>query len=161
LRGYRIPGSKDRRIPLSHLIRFMRAHGMPLDGLDSGLIRVLLLDADQQFAASVRDGLNRSGFEVSTAASAFEAGAMAERLRPQVIVVDVSVPELSLQSLVQHIRSDEAMSTTRLVAIGPKLANGGGQALKQLGVDACLAKPFDIQQLVHTIEEAVAESPPT
>ena len=29
LRGYRIPGSKDRRIPMEHLIRFMRAHGIP------------------------------------------------------------------------------------------------------------------------------------
>lgn len=34
LRGYRIPGSKDRRIPVSQLVRFMRAHGIPLNGLD-------------------------------------------------------------------------------------------------------------------------------
>ena len=30
LRGYRIPGSKDRRIPINQLIRFMKQHGMPL-----------------------------------------------------------------------------------------------------------------------------------
>ncbi len=34
LRGYRIPGSKDRRIPVDQLMRFMRAHGLPLNGLD-------------------------------------------------------------------------------------------------------------------------------
>ena len=45
LRGYRIPGSKDRRIPVEHLLRFMRAHGMPLNGLDNGLKRVLILAA--------------------------------------------------------------------------------------------------------------------
>ncbi len=161
LRGYRIPGSKDRRIPLSHLIRFMRAHGMPLDGLDSGLIRVLLVDADEPFGTLVREGLNRSGFEVNLAGSAFEAGAMAERLRPQVIVVDVSVPELSPKSLVQHIRGNEAMATTRLIAIGSKLGEAESQALKQMGIDACLDKPFDITALVRIIEETVAESPPT
>lgn len=31
LRGYRIPGSKDRRIPLSGLMRFMKAHNMPME----------------------------------------------------------------------------------------------------------------------------------
>lgn len=34
LRGYRIPGSQDRRIPRDHLIRFLKEHGMPLGGLD-------------------------------------------------------------------------------------------------------------------------------
>ena len=36
LHGYRIPGSKDRRIPLNQLIRFMKQHGMPLNGLMTG-----------------------------------------------------------------------------------------------------------------------------
>jgi len=35
LRGYRIPGSQDRRIPREHLIRFLKEHGMPLDVLNS------------------------------------------------------------------------------------------------------------------------------
>ena len=41
LRGYRIPGSQDRRIPREHLIRFLKEHGMPLDGLAG--INVLLV----------------------------------------------------------------------------------------------------------------------
>ena len=34
IKGYRIPGSQDRRIPRAHLIEFLRQHGMPLDGLE-------------------------------------------------------------------------------------------------------------------------------
>ena len=34
LRGYRIPGSQDRRIPREHLVRFLKEHGMPLGELD-------------------------------------------------------------------------------------------------------------------------------
>ncbi|MFN9969658.1 MAG: helix-turn-helix domain-containing protein, partial [Phycisphaerae bacterium] len=33
LKGYRIPGSRDRRIPTSELIRFMKAHNIPLEGI--------------------------------------------------------------------------------------------------------------------------------
>lgn len=36
LKGYRIPGSQDRRIPREQLIRFLKEHGMPLSGLDAG-----------------------------------------------------------------------------------------------------------------------------
>src|SRR5687768_11242767 len=47
LRGYRIPGSKDRRIPLNQLIRFMKQHGMPLNGLMTGCTRILIVDDEQ------------------------------------------------------------------------------------------------------------------
>ena len=46
LRGYRIPGSKDRRIPVSSLIKFMKDNGIPLGGMDSDKIRVLVVDDD-------------------------------------------------------------------------------------------------------------------
>ncbi|MFM2164090.1 MAG: Polar-differentiation response regulator DivK, partial [Planctomycetota bacterium] len=41
LAGYRIPGSKDRRIPVSNLMAFMKKHNIPMDGLRSGAPRVL------------------------------------------------------------------------------------------------------------------------
>ena len=41
LHGYRIPGSKDRRIPLNQLIRFMKQHGMPLNR-ETLLVAILL-----------------------------------------------------------------------------------------------------------------------
>ena len=47
LRGYRIPGSKDRRIPVEQLVRFMRSHNIPLNGLETGQTRLLILDPDE------------------------------------------------------------------------------------------------------------------
>ena len=44
LQGYRIPGSKDRRIPVSNLLQFMKKHNIPMDGLISGAPRVLIVD---------------------------------------------------------------------------------------------------------------------
>ena len=43
LRGYRIPGSKDRRIPVDQLVRFMKSHGMPTEGVETGSIGVLIV----------------------------------------------------------------------------------------------------------------------
>src|SRR5260370_42004624 len=44
LRGYRIPGSQDRRIPREHLIRFLKEHGMPLGELEEeGWHKILII----------------------------------------------------------------------------------------------------------------------
>ncbi|MCK5270374.1 MAG: helix-turn-helix domain-containing protein, partial [Sedimentisphaerales bacterium] len=68
LRGYRIPGSKDRRIPLSQLVRFMRAHGIPLNGLDGGTMRVLLVDNEEERNNLIKEALEKDGrYEVRTA----------------------------------------------------------------------------------------------
>src|SRR3990172_7029027 len=88
LRGYRIPGSKDRRIPLQHLIRFMKAHGIPLNGLDTGHTRILLLDGDLELTTLLRQTLTEeAGYEVKTASGAFEAGGAPESFQPHLLVV--------------------------------------------------------------------------
>ena len=43
LRGYRIPGSQDRRIPREHLVRFLKEHGMPLGELESEVYNKVLV----------------------------------------------------------------------------------------------------------------------
>ncbi|MFN9201083.1 MAG: hypothetical protein ACK5WR_23660, partial [Planctomycetaceae bacterium] len=53
LRGYRSPGSQDRRIPREHLIRFLKEHGMPLGELeDEAVGKILIVGAE----ASIRGG---------------------------------------------------------------------------------------------------------
>ena len=48
LKGYRIPGSQDRRIPREYLIKFLKEHGMPLDGIiDETIAKVLVVAQDQ------------------------------------------------------------------------------------------------------------------
>src|SRR3990170_5003007 len=105
LRGYRIPGSKDRRIPVEHLVRFMRAHGIPLNGLDSGRRRVLILDADATLCDTLRAVLTRDGYEVTTAGSALEAGGAAHEVNPHVVIVDVSLPDVTPRTISRFFRS--------------------------------------------------------
>jgi len=57
LKGYRIPGSKDRRIPMSNLLQFMKEHQIPMDGLMSGNPRLLVVDSDRDAADTLRQVL--------------------------------------------------------------------------------------------------------
>src|SRR5712691_9293364 len=75
LNGYRIPGSKDRRIPTASLVRFMKHHNIPLDGLASGRTRVLLVDCEQEVLDILHKALTEgTSYEVRTANSGFAAG---------------------------------------------------------------------------------------
>ena len=156
LRGYRIPGSKDRRIPLEHLIRFMRVHGIPLNGLDTGRKRVLLLDGDVRLRESVEHGLAESWYEVAIATSAIEAGSLANEITPHALIVDVTLPDVVPKSIARWVRSTGALQGSGLIAIAADLRESRGQALLQDGFDGYLSKPFEIRSLIQLIEETTS-----
>lgn len=150
LRGYRIPGSKDRRIPVDQLVRFMRAHGIPLNGLDAGRTRVLLIESDINLSSAIRTALAGDGFEVATASTAIEAGAAAVELRPHVVVVDAGDAELSPADVVRFFRTWSELSPPRLIAAGEGI--GQEHRLLQIGFDGFLRKPFEVRELIRLIE---------
>jgi excisionase family DNA binding protein len=157
LRGYRIPGSKDRRIPVHHLVRFMRAHGIPLGDLDSGRTRVLLIDDDAELLALLEQALSRSDrYSVRTALGGFEAGATAERFHPHVILVDTSLPDVDPKRLAKFVHTHPELQATRIIATSGALTDAESESLRQCGFDGCLGKPFDVHQVVAAIEDAVA-----
>ncbi len=157
LRGYRIPGSKDRRIPLAQLIRFMKAHGIPLDQLDTGSTRILIVDADAELARLLEKALEeRFDYEVAVAGSAFEAGAMMEQAKPAVVLVDTDVPGIEGRALSRFIAARGELQGTQVIATGASITDADRQSLLQQGFHNTLAKPFTVQQLAALVEESLA-----
>src|SRR2546421_5776162 len=73
LRGFRVPGSKFRRIPRDSLIAFMKANAIPLEQLESGKKRVLIVDDDAGVVSMLHDLLTRDGrFDVKTASTGYD-----------------------------------------------------------------------------------------
>ena len=79
LDGFRIPGSKFRRIPRLNLVKFMKENGIPLDNLDSGKKKILIVDDDAEIVELMVDVLARDGrFEIKTASSGYDAGILTQ-----------------------------------------------------------------------------------
>ena len=87
LKGYRIPGSQDRRIPREYLIRFLKEHGMPLGDLeDEAMAKVLIVAQDQVLIENLKRELPlERSFKAAVAASGFDAGIQAESFHPDCI----------------------------------------------------------------------------
>jgi len=158
LRGYRIPGSKDRRIPVTELIKFMRAHGIPMDGMTSGRTRVLIVDDETEITGVLHKVLGeQTNYEVKVAASAFEAGMECERFKPHVVLLDIHLGDGGAgdaRSVAKVVRENDSLQMTRIVAMSGKLTDGQAQGLKGMGFDSFLKKPFQVRQVVEAIEAA-------
>ena len=160
LRGYRIPGSKDRRIPLKQLIRFMKTHGIPLNGLDTGKTRVLFLEGDAALSEVLRRTLTAEGnYEVLCVSTAFEAGAAVERFGPDVLVVDVSLPDVCSERLSRDLKANESFQFLKVIATSGSMTDGQGQSLLQQGFDSYLCKPLDVRRLIEVIDEMIGVRP--
>lgn len=153
LRGYRIPGSKDRRIPIDHLIRFMRAHGIPLNGLEKNCTRIVVLDAVDGLGQAVSIALSDNpDYEVTVANSALEAGAAIHELKPDVVVADVTLPDADPKVMVRFVRSLAESAPTCLIGMAQGLSDAEGQTLLQEGFNGYLSKPFEVRALLSLIE---------
>lgn len=157
LRGYRIPGSKDRRIPLNSLIRFMKAHNIPLDGLQSGRTRVLIVDDESEIVDVLEKVLvEQANYEVRTAHSGFESGVECEKFRPHVMLLDMHLGDIRGEDVLKLIRANNDLQLTKVIAMSGKLTDGQAQHLMQNGFDGYLKKPFHVRQVIEAVEDATA-----
>ena len=157
LKGYRIPGSKDRRIPVSELTRFMKAHNMPAASLPAGKIRVLVADSNQQTASALAETLRtRADYEVQTVRSNFETGMVAQKFAPHVLLVNLLAEDINAADICSAIRTDDELQTIRIIALANRLSDSEAAALLQKGFDGCVSDSDDITEVVRKIEEATA-----
>jgi len=157
LKGYRIPGSRDRRIPTAELIRFMKAHDIPTDELEIGKMRILIIDSDWKEAENLASALQTKGnFETQTAANGFDAGLIAQKLIPHAIIINLMASDIDAMQICKYVRSNDDLSATKVIAIATNLAENEAAALLQKGFDAVLTDPTDYKQAINAIQDVTA-----
>src|SRR5689334_24259882 len=136
LHGYRIPGSKDRRIPLNQLIRFMKQHGMPLNGLMTGSTRVLIVDDEQDIVEVLEKILeDEAKYEVEVCKGGFEAGVSAEKFRPHVILLDMHLRDIDAPEVAKAVKNNPDLQLTKVIAMSGKMSEDELKGLLSAGFD--------------------------
>ena len=149
LKGFRVPGSRFRRIPREALYKFMRDNGIPTDALESGKRKVLLVDDDLELVELITKVLEEDGrFEVRIAGTGFDAGMMVKEYRPDLIVLDVMLPDINGREVCHRVRADSTLEDVRILCISGMVEDDKIQELRLSGADDFLHKPFDIEELI-------------
>jgi excisionase family DNA binding protein len=156
LRGFRVPGSKFRRVPRDALIEFMKVNNIPLESLDSGKTRVLVVDDDPAIVEMLVDLLTRDGrFEVRSASNGFDAGVLTKEFRPDVLLLDYMLPDINGNVVCERIRKDPDLAHTKIIIVSGAVAPSEIDRLKAAGADDFIKKPFDIDKLITRMVELV------
>lgn len=154
LRGYRIPGSQDRRIPREHLIRFLKEHGMPLGELeDEAMGKILLVGSDMVTRSNLNEMISNDDFKIEVAASGFEAGIQAESIHPDCVVVDFVMGREEALMIAQNLRKNSEYAETVLIGLLSDEDNASG--FDRSVFNETFRKPFDAALLAERIRTLV------
>jgi len=147
---HRVPGSRFRRIPREQLYMFMRDNGIPTDALESGKRKILIVDDDEELVELISDVLERDGrFEVRSVNNGFDAGMMVKEYRPDLIVLDVMLPDINGKEVCQRVRSDKTMDDVRIICISGMVEEDKVGELRAAGANDFMHKPFEVEELVE------------
>ncbi|MEN6309807.1 MAG: response regulator [Anaerohalosphaeraceae bacterium] len=153
LEGFRVPGSKFRRIPRESLIKFMKDNNIPLANLSiAGKRKVLIVDDDMEIVELLVDVLTRDGrFEVRTASSGYDAGLMTQQFRPDVILLDYMLPDVNGNIVCRTIKKNPDFSNTQIIIVSGVVNQSEIDELLQSGAADFVKKPFNIAELVDKL----------
>ena len=157
LRGYRIPGSKDRRIPVTELVRFMKIHNMPTSELAVGKIRVLLADSNVKTASTLADILrSKADYDVQIVQSNFETGSAIQKFTPHVLLISLLAEGIDATAVCKGICENDDLRTIKIIALVSNLSDSESTALLQKGFDGYVPYSADAVEVIKRIEEAIA-----
>ncbi len=158
LRGYRIPGSQDRRIPREHLIRFLKEHHMPLGELEEeGWHKILIVGAEQLFIDRIKELLPEDDdYKYQYAPSGFDAGMQAESFHPDTIIIDLAMGRTEGMQIAKTLRARQQDESLLIIGLASE-DEASPESLGQYGFNDIYKKPFDIALLAEKVRTLVDE----
>lgn len=149
LKGFRVPGSRFRRIPRDHLYSFMKENGIPTEALESGKRKLLVVDDDVDLVDLIVDGFAQDGrFEMKTANNGFDAGMLVKEFRPDLVVLDVMLPDINGKEVCQRVRGDSNMDDVKIICISGMVEADKIDDLRKAGANDFMQKPFEVEKLI-------------
>ena len=154
LRGFRVPGSRFRRIPRDALLAFMKENGIPPDSMDSGKRKILVVDDDPEIVELFVDVLERDGrFEVKTAATGYDAGIATQEFLPDLVILDYMLPDVNGNVVCQTIRKNPNFEHMKIIIVSGVVNQDEIADLMKSGADDFVKKPFNIEKLIERVGE--------
>jgi excisionase family DNA binding protein len=156
LDGFRVPGSKFRRIPRAALIQFMKDNKIPLDAFEDDRVRVLIVDDDPEIIQLFVDVLQSDGrFELATAQTGYDAGVLTQQFNPDIVVLDYMLPDINGNVVCRTIRDNPDLVHIKILIISGMVNPAEVDKLMEAGADEFIKKPFNIENVIDHILQLV------
>jgi two-component system cell cycle response regulator DivK len=115
--------------------------------------RILVIEDQEDNRRILRYLLGSANFEVIEALTGQEGVALAERERPDLILMDIQLPELDGYEATRRIKGNEALRHIPIIVVTSYALGGDDVKAFEAGCDAYVTKPFSPRQLLATIRQ--------
>jgi CheY-like chemotaxis protein len=113
---------------------------------------LLMAEDNETSALTVREYLESYGYNVVVAHDGLEARAKAEKVRPNLILMDMQMPVMSGLDAITYLRADRRFASTPIIALTALSLPGDRELCFQAGANEYLSKPVRLKVLLHSIE---------
>jgi excisionase family DNA binding protein len=160
LRSVTTPGG-HRRFRETDVDAFMAAHRQHHRVADAPPSRILVIDDDAQFSRYLSRLISTRapGVFIDVAHDGFSAGIKCEALRPDVVTLDLHMPDMNGFEVCSLLRSMFGKVRPRIVALTGFATEENVQRMRAAGADACLAKTVDADTLMRELGLVRAQQP--
>ena len=119
---------------------------------------ILVVDDEPDLLELVRFNLDRAGFRVETAVSGEEALARLRRSTPDLLVLDLMLPDLSGEEVCRRVRADPGLAGLPVIMLTAKSEEVDRVVGFELGADDYVTKPFSPRELVLRVKALLRRS---
>jgi DNA-binding response OmpR family regulator len=115
--------------------------------------KILIVDDDPDMVELLRLSLTEAGYLACTATTGTEALAEVQRSSPDLVVLDLLLPEMNGFSVCEHLRQNPATATIPIIMITVLPGQFPRLVGVESGVNAYVNKPFQTQELVSCVDD--------
>lgn len=150
IKAFRTVGG-HRRIRKEDLDAFLRKQGMPIPSeLENGdRKKILVIDDDRLIVETIVSSLEEEphNYEIISASDGFEAGLQVRHFRPDLMILDIMMPDVDGYEVCRKVKHDPATSATKIVVLSAYMDEENHQRMKEYGADVCFSKPLPLEKL--------------
>lgn len=156
IKAYKTVGG-HRRIKKEDLHQFLKEKGMPLPEEPKAEERkkILVVDDDKIIVETIVQALEEDehGYEMISASDGFEAGLQVSHFKPDLLILDIMMPDINGYEVCQKIKCNPETKSTKIVVLSAYLDDDAFQRMKEYGADACFSKPLPLEQLKFEVAQ--------
>lgn len=119
--------------------------------------KILVVDDDPYILMSLEFLLKKNGFEVMVARNGTEALEIVDKQVPQVVLLDIMMPDVDGYAICKHIKNHKKLKDARVVFMSAKSKESDIQKGYDLGASLYITKPFSTRQLLKQVQELMEE----
>jgi two-component system, OmpR family, alkaline phosphatase synthesis response regulator PhoP len=124
-------------------------------GSTKGGPRVLVVEDEQDVAELIRYNLAKEGFDVVLVANGADALKRAREIKPEIILLDIMVPQLNGWEVCRRLKQDPETRTISVIMVTGRVEEGDKVLGFEMGADDYVTKPFSPRELVARIRAVI------